>query len=89
MVNYAVILAAALTFALPAIADNSVNTSAKPKTKAPGTISVQSFSHGTSNVVLTKGNGTAAGKVSVGNIHVNPCQQPNPPHDCARPRPPH
>ena len=90
----AFLLAAALAFALPGFADNSATPKTpvtKPKTKPGGHIEVGSFSFGESNPVSVPPNGKAdaAGKTSIGSIHVNPCKQPNPPHDCARPRPPH
>ena len=95
MGNKAILLAAALSLALPAFADTSSNPQApvtKPKTKTSGTIHVDSFAFGQDNSITpaSGGNGNAAGKGSTGNIHVkNPCKRPHPPHDCPRPRPPH
>jgi hypothetical protein len=94
MWNKAAMLAAALSIALPAIADNPSNSEAPvttPKTKRGGTIEQNSFSFGTSNTgTAPNANGGKAGKVNLGDISVkNPCKKPNPPHDCKRPRPPH
>ena len=94
MWNKAALLAAALAFSLPAIADNPSNSKTpvtKPKTKGNGKIEIYSYSVGAANTAtVPKGNGGAAGKVSPGSINVkNPCKQPHPPHDCKQPRPPH
>ena len=87
-------LVAALAIALPAIADNPSNSKVSvttPKAKRGGTIQQDSFSVGASNTgTAPNAKGGKAGKVNLGDISVkNPCQQPNPPHDCKRSRPPH
>ena len=94
MWNKAALLAAALAFSLPAIADipsNSKTPLTKPKTEGNRHIQNYSYSFGAANTAtVPKGNGGAAGKVSPGSINVkNPCKQPHPPHDCKQPRPPH
>jgi len=70
----AALLAAALAFALPAIADNSSNSKppvTKPKPKANRVLERNSVSFGEPNsVTVPKGNGNAAGKVPIGSIHV-------------------
>lgn len=75
------LLAAVLVFALPAFADNSSNSKppvTKPKPKGNRVLERSSFSFGEPNsVTVPKGNGSAAGKVPIGSIHVNPCKQPH------------
>jgi len=86
------LLAAALASAVPAFADNSSNSKppvTRPKPKAHP-VEVNSFSWGAAHsTTASGGKGGGAGKSPIGSIHVNRCKQPNPPHDCVRPRPPH
>jgi len=99
MSNKAALIALALALALPAFADtpstqNSV--AVKTKTKPKSIMQQSNFSEGNTSATGTSlpGSGKVApkaGKASIGAIGVskNRCKQPNPPHDCVRPRPPH
>jgi len=102
MWNKAALLGVALALALPAFADNSPTQKtpvAKMKTKPEPPMEQSNFSEGNASSTPKSfpGSGTKAakagktGKASLTEISVskNRCKQPNPPHDCVRPRPPH
>jgi len=101
MWNKTALLGVALALAVPAFADNPSTQKtvvAKHKTKPKSIMEQSNFSEGSTSGNTTPnsfpGSGTMAakaGKTSLTGISVskNRCKQPNPPHDCVRPRPPH
>jgi hypothetical protein len=98
MWNKAALLVAALVLVLPAFADNPSNSNTtviKPKTPAPNkTFEVNNLTYGVANNTTVAHGAGGAGKSSLGlgavNANMkNPCNQPNPPRTCARPKPPH
>jgi hypothetical protein len=82
----AALISAALVLMLPAFADNPSNqksTVAHHKTKPKEVFEQNDFQFGQNQKKPTKGNGTGAGKVALGELK-DPCKQPKPPQNCKR-----